>query len=314
MHMTWIDADAIRRVTTYPALCDALDAGHRAGVDDLGRVVLSQPSPTQDGMTNAFLCLPAWQRGEALGAKVCTVFPENGERGLDVPAIQAVYLLFDGMDGRPLAAIDATEMTYWKTAAVSAQGSRFLSRPDVETLVMLGAGGLGPHVIAAHRAVRPSIKRVIVWNRTHAKAVALAEAVGGEAWEDRDAAVAEADIVAAATNATEPLIAGAHLKDGCHVDLIGSYTPDMREADDEAVRRARVFCDDRRGSLAESGDFIQPIASGAMTEADVLADYFELARGAHPGRETDTEITLCKNIGGGHLDLMAARYLLSAVA
>lgn len=310
--MQWIDADTIRRVTTYPALCDALDDGHRAGIDDLGRVVLSQPSPTQDGMTNAFLCLPAWQRGQALGAKVCTVFPENGEQGRGVPAIQAVYLLFDGTDGSPLAAIDATEMTYWKTAAVSAEGSRFLSRSDAKTLVMLGAGGLGPHVIAAHRAVRPSIERIIVWNRTHAKAKALADAVGGEAWEDRDAAVAEADIVAAATNATEPLILGEHLKAGCHVDLIGSYTPEMREANDDAIQRARVFCDDRRGAVTESGDFTQPIASGVMTAEDVLADYFDLAAGRHAGRETETEITLCKNIGGGHLDLMTARYLLNA--
>lgn len=312
--MQWIDAEAIRRVTAYPALCDALNAGHRSGIDDLGRVVLTQPSPTQDGTANAFLCLPAWQRGEALGAKVCTVFPENGELGRDAPAIQAVYLLFDGVDGRPLAAVDATEMTYWKTAAVSAQGSRFLSRPDVKTLVMLGAGGLGSHVIAAHRAVRPSIERVIVWNRTHAKARALADAVGGEAWEDRDAAVAEADVVAAATNATDPLILGEKLKPSCHVDLIGSYTPEMREADDDTIRKASLFCDDRRGSLVESGDFIRAIASGAMTADDVLGDYFDLANGRHPGRTSADEITLCKNIGGGHLDLMTARFLLAQMS
>ena len=146
--MIWIDAETIRREATYSGLCDAIAAGHTlkdgekpAGAS--GRCMLTQPSPTTGGDTN-FLALPSWQTGEALGIKACTGFPENAERDTGVPAVQAVYLLFDGKDGCPSAAIDGTELTYWKTAAHSATATRYLAQSDAETLVMLGAGGLGP--------------------------------------------------------------------------------------------------------------------------------------------------------------------------
>jgi len=313
--MIWIDAETLRSKATYRGLCDAIAAGHTlkpgaspSGVS--GRCMLTQPSPTTGGDTN-FLALPSWQVGEALGIKACTVFPENAELNTGVPAVQAVYLLFDGKDGSPSAGIDGTEHTYWKTAAHSGAAALYLARPDAKTLVMLGAGGLGPHVIAAHRAARPSIDRVIIWNRTHAKAQALADTVGGEVWEDRDAAVAEADVVSAATNAKSPLILGPQLKPGCHVDLIGSYTPEMREADDETMRLATVFSDKDQHALDDNGDLFQPLRDGVITIDDIKADLYELASGRHPGRTFDEEITLFKNCGGGHVDLMAARYFFS---
>lgn len=305
--MRMVDAGQVHALLDFPGLMEALRQGH-----------CEPPAVTESHLLQdreagtAFLALPAWQHGQAMGIKVVTVFPGNAESGGPVPAVQAVFLLFDARDGRPLACIDGTALTYRKTAADSGLGSMLLAREDAETLVMVGAGGLAPYVVAAHRAARPSLGRVLVWNRTPAKAEALAATVaGGEAVTDLEAAVRQGDVVACATNATAPLVQGEWLKPGTHLDLIGSYTPEMREADGEAVRRARIYGDTAGKIVQRSGEIVAALASGAITEDAIAGDLYGLAQGRCPGRQSADEITLFKNAGGGHLDLMTARYLLA---
>ena len=311
--MRYIDAEEVHARLDFPGLIAALEASHREAAPDVERLMMSQPSGS--GGEDHFLLLPAWSKGEALGIKVVTVFPDNAAASHGLPTIQALYLLFDGTHGRPLAVVDGTVLTYRKTAADSALGTKLLARAEPETLFMVGAGDLAPYLIEAHLAARPSLRRVLIWNRTPGRARSLAAKLGSvapevTATETLEAATRQADLISCATRATEPLIEGAWLKPGTHVDLVGSYTPEMREADDEAARRARIFVDSHWFTRGEVGDIDGPIASGAIAEADILADLFALCGGQHPGRGDESEITLFKNGGGAHLDLMTARYLL----
>jgi ornithine cyclodeaminase len=221
--------------------------------------------------------------------------------------------------GRPIAVIDGTALTLRKTAADSGLGAKLLARADAKTLLMIGAGALAPHLIGAHLAVRPSLERVLVWNRSAPRRDRLLEQLArqripAEASADLEAAVRAADVISAATLSSEPLVRGAWLRPGTHVDLVGAYTPTMREADDEAMRRARVHVDYPGSTIGESGDLTQPIASGAITEQDVLGDLFDLCQGRVPGRRGADEITLFKNGGGSHLDLFTAEFLLRRLA
>ncbi len=308
--MKTIDAAQVDALLDYPALLEGLEAGHRAGVDDAQRLLLEQRSP--GGSANHFLIWPAWQHGQALGIKLVTSFPENAAAGL--PTVQAVYLLFDGEHGSPTAMIDGTAMTPWKTAADSALGARFLARADAESLLMVGAGVMAPHLIRAHLTVRPSIRRVAIWNRTADRAQGLARdlaraGVEAGAVEDLEAGTRDADVISCATGATAPLIRGAWLKPGAHLDLVGGFTPEMREADDETCRRARIYVDSRWFTLGCVGDLMAPMESGAIIEDHVLGDLFQLCRGEVAGREQPQDITLYKNAGGAHLDLMTARHI-----
>jgi ornithine cyclodeaminase len=304
-----LDAADVARLGDYLALVDALELAHRQPPAAVERIVYGP-----DGHVERLLALPAWQAGEAIGVKLVTVFPGNpATNGL--PSVQAVVVLFDGATGQPLALIDGTELTYRKTAADSALGSRFLSRLDSRTLLMVGAGGLAPHLIAAHRAVRPSIESVIVWNRTRDKAARLVyDGIADAVADDLASASAAADVICTATLTKEPLIRGEWLRPGTHVDCVGAYLPDHREIDDAVVRRAQIFVDSRLATLTEGGDLVIPIAAGVIAAGDVRADLYELSRGADPGRapgDRDT-ITLFENCGGGHLDLMVARHLWQA--
>ncbi len=304
--MRMIDAEQVHALLDFPRLIEALCEGHRQAPAVTQSVLLQDP-----GAGTAFLALPAWEHGQAMGIKIVTVFPDNPAAAAILPAVQAVFLLFDATDGRPVACIDGTALTYRKTAADSGLGSRFLAREDAETLVMVGAGGLAPYVIAAHRAVRPSLRRVLIWNRTAAKAEALAAQLpDATAVTDLEAAVRQADIVSCATNATEPLVLGAWLQPGAHLDLIGSYTPRMHEADEAAVACARIFGDTADKICERSGEIVSALAGGAITRKDIVGDLFGLAQNLCFGRQTAEEITLFKNAGGGHLDLMTARCLL----
>jgi alanine dehydrogenase len=310
--MKWIGAERIDQLLDYPALVAWLEEAHRRDVDAMDDLLLSQSS--SGGPQNHFLLRAAWQAGRGVGAKLVTVFPENGGRGL--PSVQGVYLLFDAEDGRPIACLDGTALTCWKTAADSALGTRFLARPDARVLLMVGAGAMAPHLIRAHLAVRPSIDSVRIWNRTPERAARLAEVLAAEGMPaapvaDLETAVSGADLVSCATMATAPLIRGEWLRPGTHLDLVGAFTPDMREADDGAVRRAKIFVDSRRTAVHPIGELAIPLRSGVISETDVRADHFELCRGRRPGRESAGDITLFKNGGGGHLDLMTACFILA---
>ena len=318
MDLRLIDAESVHRLLDYVPLVEALAAAHRTAPPLVGRALL-EPPPGAGRVGEGFLVLPAWAHGRAFGVKMVTIVPGNADLEDGPPTVQAVYHLFEGASGRPVAVIDGTALTLRKTAADSGLGASLLARHDVRTLLMIGAGALAPHLIGAHLAVRPSLERVLVWNwsaprRDRLLAELVQKGIPAEASEDLEAAVRAADVISAATLASEPLVRGAWLRPGSHVDLVGAYTPTMREADDEAMRRARVHVDYRGSTVGESGDLVQPIASGAITEQDVLGDLFDLCQGHVPNRRGVDEITLFKNGGGSHLDLFTAEFLLRRLA
>lgn len=300
--MRFVSAEDVHRLGVWTKLCDALHEAHKGPEPKVDR---SELHAQRAGARETYFNLPAWQPGIAMGTKVVTVFPGNRE----LPVVQALYPLFDGKTGEPLGVLDGTALTYRKTAADSALGSRLLSDPQSRILVMVGAGALSPYLVEAHRAVRPSIDRVFIWNRDRAKAAKLAQRLGAEPADDLERAVRHADIISCATSSTTPLVKGAWLKNGAHLDLVGSFTPDMRECDDEAVSRARLFVDSRWFAIDQPGDLADPLRRGVIGRQDVEADLFELCRDGYAVNRKPDDITLYKNGGGAHLDLFTALYI-----
>ena len=300
--MRYIGAAEIASVLSFPLLIDAIEAAHRRERIEVKDTIMGC------GQAHYFV-RNAIDPGRFMASKLITSFPSNPDSGL-LPAVQAVCVLFDGADGRPLAVLDGTEITYWRTAADSALGARLLSNPEPKTLLVAGAGAMSPRLIRAHCCVRPSLNRVLIWNRTAARAETVAKAMQAEgmpvtAAGDLAAATAMADVITACTRSRTPVILGSLLKPGVHLDLVGAFTPDAREADDEAARRARIFVDRRESAFDGAGDILLPIASGAIGRADVLGDLYDLVGGKVAGRRDAGEITLFKNAGGGHFDLIA---------
>lgn len=307
------------------ALISRLEALFRAGCEMPLRHHHSINAPLGPGSADAMLLLmPAWTRASLapdvaprIGVKIVTVFPDNDRRAL--PSIYGQYLLLDGTTGQTLAMLDGTTLTKRRTACASGLASRYLSRPDSSRLLMIGTGALAPQLIRVHAKVRP-IREVAIWGRTPARADALATELAASlpralgrpvtvhAVADRRAAIAEADIVSCATLSKTPLVEGAWLREGQHLDLVGAYTPEMRECDDKAAWRARLFVDTRAGALKEAGDILQPLANGTIEDDDIIADLFELARGQQSGRLPGdaTTITLFKSVGAALEDLAAA--------
>ncbi len=308
--MRIINAEAVDRALDYAELADRLADGFRAGCDAPRRH--HHPVATPDGSGGTLLLMPAWQAGRHIGVKQVTIFPANAARGL--PSVMGLYTLLEADTGQPIAVIDGVSLTVRRTAAASALAARFLARPDAERLAMVGAGALAPHLIRAHAAVRP-IRRVTIWNHNPDKAARLARAFADDdmdvtATTDLAAAVAQADVISCATLSKQPLVRGAWLKPGAHLDLVGAYLPNMRESDDAAVRAARIFVDTRDGALSEGGDIADPLARGVIQSQDVVADLFELCRGTHAGRGGADEITLFKSVGYALEDLVAAELVL----
>ncbi|MCX7056603.1 MAG: ornithine cyclodeaminase family protein [Proteobacteria bacterium] len=254
------------------------------------------------------LLMPAWQPGAYLGTKICTIFPSNMDIGL--PAVSAGYLLMNGRTGTVLALIDGGELTSKRTAATSALAARFLARDDAKTLLVIGTGRISAELARCHHAVRPGLERILVWGRSADNADRLASALVAEGLPaisvtDLATAVGAADIVSSATLSTEPLIHGAWVRPGTHVDLVGGFTPTMREGDDALIRAARVFADTRDGALKEAGDLVIPVARGILDPASVV-DLHGLCRGENPGRRSPDDITLFKSVGAALEDLAAA--------
>ena len=254
------------------------------------------------------LLMPAWQAGLHIGIKVVTIFPDNDARSL--PSVMGAYLLLDGKTGAPIALIDGPMLTVKRTAAASALASSYLSRPDCERFLMIGTGSLAPYLIMAHASVRP-ICNVLIWGRSPDKAARLAKRLDRPdfrvaATADLEAAVRGAHVISCATLSKDPLVRGDWLQPGQHLDLVGAFRPDMRESDDTAIRRARVFVDTRDGALAEAGDIVQPIESGLLDRDDVAGDLFDLTRGERAGRRFYDQITLFKSVGTALEDLAAA--------
>ena len=306
-------AEDIHAGLDYRRLVEALREAFRAA--DVTQPLRQAYEVGADGAPAHLLSMPAWRGGDAIGVKLVTVFPGNSAKGLG--AVSAVYVLFDGTTGVPLALFDGEALTSRRTAAASALASDYLSRPESATLLIVGTGNLARHLAQAHGAVRP-ISRVLVWGRNPERADALCQHLRGEGLvaepaSDLAAATAQADIIACATTSTAPLVLGRDLRPGVHLDLVGAFTPAMRETDDEAVRRASVFVDTYAGAFAEAGDLLQAAATGAWSPDRTAADLHELAAGKKPGRQGPADITLFKSVGAAIEDLAAAQLLLGAL-
>lgn len=311
--MLTISAAEVDRALTFPGLVETLRTAFREGA--VQPVRHHHPVERPDGAASTLLLMPAWtdfnaagtSSGGHIGVKIVTVSPDNNTIGK--PAVMGLYLLLNGATGEPEALIDGQRLTQWRTACASALAASYLARKDASRLLVIGAGALSPFLAKAHSAVRP-ITVIRIWNRTPANAEKVAaelraEGFAAQAAGDLDAELSEADIISSATIATDPLIKGARLKPGAHVDMVGGFTPTMRESDDEAIRRARVYVDTRAGASKEAGDIVIPLASGVLRPEAIVADLHELARGQKQGRASESEITLFKSVGAALEDLAA---------
>jgi len=296
-----IGFDEGERLLNWPGLCAALEAGHRLPRATLDDTFLYRGQDT-------LLSRAAWIDGLGIAVKSATIFPGNAAH--DRPAVNGGVCLYSDTDGTLEAIVDFHLVTKWKTAGDSLLAATKLARPDSREILIVGAGNVAHSLVEAYRSAFPDA-RFTVWSRTEASARRLADALDLAVATDLDAAVKAADIVTSATMTTEPLIQGAWLQPGQHLDLIGAYRPDMREADDTALQRSRLFLDSRATVLEHIGELKIPLSSGAVRTEDVMADYYDLGSGAFR-RESDAEITLFKNGGGAHLDLMTGRYILEA--
>ncbi len=278
-------------------LTDALAAGHDKPKADIGDTFLYRDPDT-------LLSRSAFIDGLGVAVKSATVFPGNPERGK--PMIHGAVTLFGDGDGMPEAFLDFHLVTKWKTAGDSLLAARRLARPDSRNILIVGAGTVGRNLHAAYSAAFPDAE-FKVWNRTQQRAEAMAQALRIDVAEDLQSAVAAADIVTCATMSSSPVICGDWLRPGTHLDLIGAYRPDMREVDDAALTRSRVFVDSYDTTVDHIGEIKIPLAEGVIARGDLVADYYDLPSFK---RTSADEITLFKNGGGAHLDLMTARYIL----
>jgi ornithine cyclodeaminase len=305
--MQFIDADSVHAALDYPSLIAALHDAFSEGCamptrhhHSLGEV---------DGHAATLLLMPAWRPGREIGVKVANVFPGNAGKAL--PAVSATYLLFDGTTGRLQAVLDGAALTVRRTAAASALAASFLARRDARRLLVVGTGKLAPELVRAHASVR-DYAGITVWGRRLEAAQEVAAELAAEGLPVRavdalEDAVRAADVVSCATLSETPLVHGAWLAEGAHLDLVGGFTPRMREADDACIRRAELFVDTRDGACREAGDIVQPLEAGLIDANAIRADLFELCRGVHPGRENGAAITLFKSVGAALEDLAAAR-------
>jgi ornithine cyclodeaminase len=270
-----------------------------------------------DSTGKSLLLMPGWRANGAIGVKLVTVFADNALRSL--PAVHACYVLFDGATGAPRAILDGNELTLRRTGAASALAAKYLARADAERLLMVGTGELAPHVILSHAQVR-SIKAVRIWGRRKDKAQEVAAALGKEhdfsidVCDDLEAGVAWADIVSCATLSQTPLLDGRWLQPGQHLDLIGAFRPNMREADDLTMTRAAIYVDTRAGAVAEAGELVQTLATGAIKPSDIKGELGELVTGKVPGRTDPAAITLFKSVGTAIEDLAAAELAVEGLA
>ena len=304
----FISEEFIELHTNFQELVAMLKTGFAAG-----RITVPQRHHHEvpNGESAATLLLmPAWEAGLDMGVKLVTVYPENVQ--ISLPTIQGTYIYQDASNGQLKASLDAKALTNKRTAAASALASSLLSRPDSTSLLQIGTGALAPNLILAHAAVRP-IDQVYVWGRSLEKAETVCKMLehgdfNVKAVISLEEIIPRVDIISCATLSQTPLISGALLQAGQHLDLVGSFKPDMREADDDCCTRASIFVDVYDGAMQESGDLKIPLEHGVISPTAILADLHELCAGIHPGRESVEAITMFKSVGYGLEDLVGARY------
>jgi alanine dehydrogenase len=307
------DAVSVAQRLPYAALIEALDEAFRSDAVVPGRTHLQVEVPGSAEAT--LLLMPAWRPGTSLGIKIATIFPGNMEKIL--PSVNASYLVLDARTGEPAALLDGAELTARRTAAASALASRYLSREEAVSLLMIGAGKLAPHLARAHATVR-QLEGIMIWARRPEEARRIAGLLADEGLPatpvgDLEAAVRRADIVSSATLAIEPLIRGSWLHEGQHLDLVGAFRADRREADGDAVSRADVYVDTFAGALGEAGDIVQAMAEGLLGREDIIGDLAGLCRGTCPARRSHRTITLFKSVGTALEDLAAAELAMRGV-
>ena len=311
--MKTITADQVHAALRFPDFIDALQESFAGEHTMPPRQVMLLDEAS--GSHDAFAMLPSWN-DEVIALKAFTYFPGNQ------PPHRSLYsqiMVFDRSCGEPLALVDGVSVTCWRTAGVSALASRFLSRPDSETLLLLGTGNLAPFLIRAHASVRP-LKKVLVWGRSPDKAASLAEtmkleipALEFEVAPDLATACLQADIVVSATASTEILVRGEWIRPGTHTDFLGNHHATKRECDTAMVTRSRVFVDTRVNCFKEAGEILVPVAEGAFTTDQVAGELSDLCRGSVPARRNDEEITLFKSVGCALGDLCGAVSVWRAV-
>ncbi|KAK1361194.1 protein SAR DEFICIENT 4 [Heracleum sosnowskyi] len=307
----FIDAAALRSILSYKTLNNhfktTLPTASSAVESPIRHSHQTSPS-------SSLLLMPSFSVSSSLpyiGVKLVTYHPSNSS--VNLPVIHANYTLFSSVTGQTLASIDGSEMTLYRTACVSGLASWYLSREESKVLVMVGAGAMAPHLIRAHLSARPSLKKVIIWNRTVEKAVALVEMMEGgfegvsfESTGCLDEVVRVGDVVSCATNSEVALVMGKELKRGAHLDLVGSFKHSMKECDDEAMRRGRVFVDNE-AALVESGELLGAFERGVICKDDIVGNLVELIRGDKVGRKDSSEITIFKSVGSALVDLLCAQ-------
>jgi ornithine cyclodeaminase len=303
--MRHFDAAATAAALSFERLIPALRALFVAGCEVPARHVHRIDVPGAPALTS--LIMPAWITGRAYGVKIVNVAPGNAARGL--PGLHASYILHDAASGAPLAMIDGDQITARRTAAASALAASMLARADARQLLVVGAGRVARLLPAAYRCVRP-IESVAVWARAAPAARALADELLAQGFDARPVddlarGVAGADMISCATLATGPLVMGRWLRPGTHLDLIGGFTPDMREADDDCFRGAGLYVDTDE-ALAKSGDLLGPMSRGVFVAADVRGTLATLCQGRAAGRHDAHERTVFKSVGTALEDLAAA--------
>jgi len=312
--MRSIDAAAVHAALPYGKLIPHLKAAFQAGgeVPVRGHYHIDDP---KGGPGGTLLIMPAWQPGKHVGIKMVSVYPDNPKAGL--PSVIGAYMLFDANTGAPKAVIDGVALTLRRTACASALAADYLARKDAQHLLMIGAGSLAPHLVRAHCAVR-RYKRIEIWNRNRSSAEALAAKLTDTGAsvavvDDLESAQRAADTISCATLSREPLVRGDWLKPGTHVDLVGGFTPLMREADDATLRRAAIWVDTRAGAMKEAGDLVDPLNRGVITADAVRGDLADLARNDAWCRPGDQPLTLFKSVGTALEDLAAAELVAATV-
>jgi ornithine cyclodeaminase len=292
---------AAEAVLNWHTLTDALEAGHRLPRAEVADSFLYRGNDT-------LLNRAAWIDGLGQLVKTATIFPGNGAHGL--ASVNGAVTLFSDQTGVLEALVDFHLVTKWKTAGDSLLAAKKLARKDSRKILLVGAGTVAGTMIDAYSSAFAGAE-FTVWGRNPVATQAFADAHGIAAAGDLETAVRAADIICTATMSKEPLVMGDWLQPGQHLDLIGAYRPDMREVDDQAIKRGRLFVDSRATTVHHIGEIMMPIASGAISEGHITADFYDLAKGNYD-RRTDDEITIAKNGGGAHLDLMTATYVLNA--
>jgi ornithine cyclodeaminase len=299
--MKIISAAELARATPYRDIVEALRQGFR---EDITTPVRHQHQTSDVAI---LLLMPAWSK-DFTGLKTVVFKSDNPKQGL--PTITANYLLIDNRTGATVAMMDGTELTRRRTAAASALAADYLARKDASTMLMVGTGALGAHFVRAHAAMRP-IRAVLLYNRSPEKAQGLKAALGRDGFDvsvvsDLEKAMGQADIISCATTSTAPILRGAWLKPGTHVDLAGAFKPEMRETDGDVIARARVYVDTREGAEAEAGDLLQAEHEGKFRMENIQGDLFSLCRGETAGRRSRDEMTLFKSCGTALEDLATA--------